>query len=467
MKRSIVFILTVILAVAFLVVTFQTVTGYGDDVSIAPEHIYGDPKRVEGITLELKTTCDNHMIWYTRHTAGDPGKTETEFIFNQNNIHQPEFVWDDFNFYISGGFGISTSGGSIDIGNSGWGKAVNQIAKEVENGQSLEKEILLEDYFDYYPMDYYSSIQTSMYWIDEHQDATRDSSYDSGSYGRWIQDFKFPVVSGAKGHVSLTKAEDGSIVELGVQIYDVGEAGFVTCIWEEGMYFAPVFTSFEGEPLTNGEFVEGYGLYHIPFTPRTDVEFVSDTSVYAAQFDHDNRELIYPLDSDDRVVAMEAGSDGRLHLILQEDGRYRYCALELENRTVTHQIDLMDAGEVLWKECEFFLDQGLIYVRSDSRIALLDVNGEPSLEFVVQVPEEVEMITPASVSYRNGTLYAAALDWVEREDETGLEYRSVKANYLAAIDAEGFGYFGYYYSDLIDRGHTYTYVSQDQIKILE
>jgi len=255
-------------------------------------------------------------------------------------------------------------------------------------------------------------------------------------------------------------------VELGVQIYDVGDTGMTTCVWDEGMYFAPVYTSYEGQPLPGGEYPMGYGLYHIPFQVDGNVEFHSETTKYAGRFDHDNMELIYPLEPEDLVVAM-AADDNVLHLIVREDGIFRYCTLDLAGRRVTHRIDLMEAGENVWCNYKFFLYEGLIYVRSGDQIALLDVSGEPSLEFIVSMPEEIEMSIPAAVRYRDGTLYATALEWVDREDKTGLEYRSMKANYLAAIDAEGLGYFGYYYSDLTDKGHSFAYISQDDICFVE
>lgn len=468
MKRSIVFILVLVLVASFLTGAYQTITGYGDDVTITPEHIYGDPKRVEGITTELRTTCDNHMLWYTRHTAGDPGRTETEYIFDQESIHEHDWeIRDEFQFHVAGGFGMSTSGGSIDVSGDGWGKVVRELAGTIGNGQTLEKEILLEDYFDYYPMDYYCSVRTPMYFVDEWHDTANGDSYDSGSYGRWNKEFKFPVVPGTKGHVTVTKNGVGNIVELSVQVYDVGDAGLTTCVWDEGMYFAPVYTNFEGQPLTNGEYVLGYGLYHIPFKADPSVEFHSEDTMYAGLFDHNNMELIYPMEPDDLVVAMAADDNGRLHLIVREDGIFRYCALDVAERTVTHRIDLMEAGEESWLNYKFFLYEGLLYLKYQDQIALLDIREEPSLEFILSKPEEFDMSMPTAACYRDGTLYLAALEWVEREDDTGLKYRSMKANYLAALDADGFGYFGYYYSDLTDNGHSFAYVSQDDISFVE
>lgn len=467
MKRCLIFILLLALCLGFLTGAYQTISGYGDDVTVTPEHVYGDPARVAGVVTELETQCDNHLLWATRHTAGDPGITETEFIFSQDNVNEFEWDWnDEFNFYISGGFGMSTSGGSIDVGSRGWGKVIRELAKDVPNGESLEKEILLEDYFEYYPMDYHVFIQTPMYYIDEYQDSTQALSYDSGSFDRWNQDFKFPVVPGDKGYVTLTKSQSGGIVEISVQIYDIGEAGFTTSIWDEGMYFVPGFRDYEGNPLTTGEYALGYGLYHIPFKVDGSVELHSETTQYAGVFDHDNMELIYPLDNDDLMVAMEADDQGVLHMILREDGLYRYCALDIESRTITHRIDLMEAGEELWCSYKFFLDQGLVYLHYEDQVALLEVGGEPSLEFLIEIPNGISLNLPDSVSYRDGTLYAAALDWVVRNEGEPDETWE-RGYYLAALDARGLGYFGYYFSSLKDNGHTYSYVWQNEVKIQE
>lgn len=463
MKRSIAFLLLVALAVGFLTCAYQTIGGYSDDVTVEVLHVHGDPERVDGVVMELETFFDSHLLWYTRHTAGDPGVTETKYVFSQDDIHEYEWDWDDeFNFYISSGFGISTSGGTIEMGTSGWGAIVSKIAKDVEAGQTVEKEILLEDYTDYYPMDYYANIQTPVYYIDEYRDSLQINAYDSGSFGWWYQNFRFPVQPGTTGQVSLTKSQDGGVVEVSVSLYDVGQASLITSIWDEGMYFAPVFTDYDGTPLETGEYLMGYGLYHIPFKVDGNVELHSETTLYAGAFDQDNVELIYPMDPDDIVVAMEADDAGRLHMVVREDGMYRYCALDIESRTITHRIDLMEAGEDLWCQYKFYLDQGLIYLQYMDQAALLDVTGEPKLEFIAQFPEDIELGMPESVSYREGTLYMAAMDWINLGED---QYE--KGYYLAALDAEGLAYLGYYFSSLKDNGHTYSYVNQNGVTILE
>ena len=464
MKRSIVFVLVVALGVGFLTGTYQTVSGYGDDISITVHPGYGDPSWVEGIRTELVTECDNHMLWNIVHTAGDPGTTQTSFTFSQENVN--EYSWtnrDEFNFHISGGFGVSTSGGSLDVGKDGWGKVVRDLAKDVKNGESLEKEILLEDYMDYYPMDYYVTIQTSMYWIDEYHDSLGSVTAESGSYGRWTQNFKYPVIPGSMGQVSVTKGEDGGIVQMHVSVYDMGNSGFITSVWEEGMYFAPVFTDYSGVPQVNGEYVMGYGLYHIPFKKDPGVEFHSDTTKYAGLFDHDNLELIYPLDPEDLVVAMEADERGILHLIVREEGVYRYCALDIEKSEILHKIDIMEAEEDIWCHYKFFLDQGLIYLQYSGKIALVAVGDEPSVEFVVEMPEGVSLALPESIRYREGILYSAALDWLDLDGDAYFD----RLYYLAAMDREGVRYVGYYQPTREGKGHTYAYISDNQIRILD
>ena len=79
MKRILAFVILLTLPLGFLIGAHKAVGGLQDDVTVTPTHVYGDPERVAGVSFRTLTTCGNHMWWYTDHTPGDPGVTETEF----------------------------------------------------------------------------------------------------------------------------------------------------------------------------------------------------------------------------------------------------------------------------------------------------------------------------------------------------------------------------------------------------
>lgn len=464
MKRVIAFLILLTVPIGFLTAAHKTVDGIQDDVFITPVHVYGDPKRVEGVTFQTLTTCGNHMWWYTGHTPGDPGATEAKFLFSQvgHGFFEREYVLRDFSLTTTGGMGMSTSGGDgLKFGEEGIGLLVNAVADKTPAGESREETLLLEDYFDYYPLDYWATFHTEDYCIDEmHESVRTNGTMDaweeaSGSYEQWIENFRFPIQTGDSMSITVGKDALGAIREIGINMDgsdNSAAVSFTTIAVKYGMYFSPMFQRWDGETIETGEYVYGHGLYYIPFKP---VGHTEGTPPWMT-FDFDGLEMVYSLESSDRLLAMEESADGQsLHLLANEDGRYIYCLFDIESRELISRTEIMaTTADARWA---FYPEQELLFLLAGGQMALVQTGGDSGVEFVTAWPEEAPWIVPSAVRYTDGILYGASLEWYEKEGSGVC---------LIACGPKGLGYMGYYISNLDGTGYNSAWINLESVEFV-
>lgn len=452
MRKTVIFLLILTIPIGFLLGAHKAIGALGDDVQITLIDAYGDGERIEGKRIRLLTTCGEHMWWYTDHTLG--GETQTQFHFSQEeqSFHEKAYQWFGFSLTSAASMGVYTSGGNgFRFDDVGMGRILNAVASRTEPGQTREETVLLEDYLDYYPLEYQADIQTERYSINESYSMTQHiTSNEGGTYGLekedygmcqdWMDRFRFPIQPGHAVKVSITRDEGGAVRDAGINVEGGSNAAcvdFINYIAEEGMYFSPVFQYGDGTPILTGEFPEGYGLYYIPYQPLESSVIFDENKMTEATFDYDALELVYPLDPADTLVAMEASADGSaLHLLTRENGTYFYSLLDFQSRRVVTKVEIME-GENGPGYC-FYPEQELLLVRTSGRAALVKLGEEARMEFAAPWPEDLAYSPPESVLYEDGVLYGAGLEYHEQE----------YALCLTVFDSGGLAYCGYYSTNL-------------------
>lgn len=471
MKRVIAFLILLTLPIGFLTGAHKAVNALQDDVVITASHVYGDPKRVEGIKIRTLTTCGDHMWWYTDHIPADPGTTEAKFHFSQkgHGFFDREHDWHDFTLTNTNGMGMSTSGGEgLEFVDEGMGLLINAVAQRTPPGESREEAVALEDYFDYYPLEYWVNFQAEDYYIDEMYDTIRmgnvypqGETLDGGGipncYLQWIENFRFPIQPGDTMNITVGKDEAGSVREIYVSANDVeigASVSFSTIAVKNGMYFSPVFQTWDGTAIETGEYVYGYGLYYIPFKP---VGHTEGTPPWVT-FDFDGLEMVYSLKSTDRLVSMEKSADGKsLHLLVNEGGAYVYCFFDIETRAMISRTEIMSTSEdANWA---FYPEEELLYILSGEKMALVGTGTDSRVELIADWPEEVSRIVPSAVCYREGVLYGTSLEWSKYENEG-------YGVCLIACDKDGLGYLGYYLSNLGGTGYNSAWINLESAELI-
>lgn len=445
MKRMIAFCLMLCAVAGFLLGAHTVADGLKDDVVITARHLCGDPARVEGVALQTLTTYGSYVWWDTSCIAGQTPVTDSRFHFSQKGLRlwEREERWREFSLGTSGGMGMSTSDSDgFSFGDWGLGPVVNAVAERTASGETREETLLLEDYMDYYPLDYWVEIETSQVMVqgvygvlDEENRYELDK--DEACYQRWTELFRFPVVSGDTVTISVSKGLNGAIMDVNVSLGSPdtpqkANVSFAYVVVEEGMFFYPLFQDTQGQPIGTGQYIYGNGLYYIPFRP---LEGVSGT-IQPSTFDFEALEMVCPLDSGSQLVELVESADGTcLHLLSQEENGYCYRLFDLSQKCATQSVSipLTDAMR------SFYPEQELLYLRSDEAQALVRTGAQASLEFVTTWPrEESWMNMPKVVQYRDGVLYGAVESWYETNqgvllmvcDETGLTYAGLYSSNL-------------------------------------
>lgn len=464
MKRVIAFLLLLTIPVGFLTGAHKAVDALQDDVVITVHPAYGDPKWVEGLTFRTLTTCGYHMWWYTDHTLGDPGVTQAKFHFSQegHGFFEREHDWLDFSLTTTNGMGMSTSGVGMEFENEGIGLLINEVAKDTLAGEYREVTVMLEDYYDYYPLEYWVNLQTEDYYMDENYDTVHNvGSLDmwgeaSGtSYEKWIENFKFPIQPGDNMTITVGKGANGGIQEIGINTDGndtSASVSFTTIPVKKGMYFSPVFQYWNGEVIENGEYVYGHGLYYIPFKPVGNTE---GTPPWVT-FDFDGLEMVYSLKPSDRLIAMEESADGtQLHLLTNESGKYVYCLFDMESRELLSRTEIMETKAAAnWA---FYPEENLLYILAGGKMGLVQMGEDSRVEFVTQWPEEASWIVPTTVHYADGVLYGTSVEWYEKVG---------RGVCLIACDKDGLGYLGYYTDNLNGTGYNSAWLNLESVEFV-
>lgn len=469
MKRVIAFLLILTIPVGLILGAHKAVDALRDDVTVQAETLWGDPALAEGLELELLTTCGNHMYWTTSYTAGET-ETDTEFFFTQDYHGMDEWNYSpgSFNFYITSGMGMSTSGGrGFELGDIPLGRLASAVAEKTEPGQTHTELLNLADYVDVYPMEYWSSIVTGRFVLDEQYDSVsgvEEIDQESGGYKTWMELFQFPVETGAKMEVTVGKTYDGAVVDLEFHLIDGPEASFISVVAEDGMYFAPVFRRFDGTPIETGRFPQGYGIYYIPMTYADGIDpaLVEEGELCAAKWDFENLKLVYPLNPGDDVAAMSLSEDGTvLHLIFRQENVYRYCAMDAATGEVLRQTEILTASaEERYCDYAIFEEEELLFLSCGVDYALVDISADCGVEFTLTKPEGMEMLPlPERILYREGKLCMTAKDW----------YGGSQGFALAVLSRDGVGYYGIYSTNLheTEQGYGSSYVNLEKVEFAQ
>ena len=77
MKKVIVFLLVIALAIGGIGAAHAAVTASQDDLVLYPTIQVGDPAVLEGLTAGLTFACGDHLRWHTDYPFG--GEAVTEF----------------------------------------------------------------------------------------------------------------------------------------------------------------------------------------------------------------------------------------------------------------------------------------------------------------------------------------------------------------------------------------------------
>lgn len=465
MRRILIFLLSLTIPTGFLIGAARATTPLQDDVTMEVEHICGDVSRVEGKQIRQLFSCGEHMKWETCYTAGEKDSLQTDFTFSQDAIAW-EYDWDTENvmFSVDGGGGVITGDpAGLELADNGVGVLIQAVADRTDPGKTRTETVKLEDYLTCYPMDYNVNIDTPFYWIWE----SYDSFYEQSGFQEvsgWNERFRFPLLPGAEMEITVYKNSGGNVCDISYHMIDCPEIGFTTYVTDVGMYFAPFFLDGAGNPVTTGQYIYGNGVYYIPFMDTGNESYSYNSAeyeivVHEGTFDFDNLRLVYGMEREDRIVAMEASEDGSvLNLLTMEDGTYYYTALDLGTGEVTYREKIMSPETVSTSEESYacYPEEEIMLLYAGKEMTVIRTGQNPGVEFSCTFPEDIYLNHPRSVLCENGQLFMAGID-----RDAGF--------YLAVCDKNGLGYYGRYTNSLrnIPSNYTNYFVAEEELAFVK
>ena len=381
MKKVLVFLLVMALAVGGIGFAHAAVTASQDDLVVYPTLEWGDMTALNGHTAGITFTCGDHLIWKTDYPFG--GEAKTEFIYHRKPIQPPStYRYSTMDVWLNGGMSSSVSGGFFSPRASEYGNLLDAVAKETPAGGSRTMTLRMADYVSHYLPDYQLRYEDDTRFCTEDADLyallIQEDSH-TGSFIPLMQAFRFPV---QENHIiSVTVQKDDADRMIGIELYPENgpELHFLSDISDQGVWFVPVFRDENGAPLPYDS-PRGHGIYFIPWR-HDDLYLWTEGRPEPVTLDVKKARLCYPLDENLRIEHMVIDAEaGTAQMLTLEDGQYflTTCDLESGRETARLAISPFDPDDGV-TSASFHREGEHLLLTIQSRIALTDAAGETLL----------------------------------------------------------------------------------------
>lgn len=472
MRRLIAFVIVLSCCAGLLSGAHGAVTEMEDALEFTQRVVYGDPSCLAGRTVGISIVCGSYMTWASEYTFGDPGSSETDFIFTQTpRAQESVYSQNELRITLPGGLGTSTSGGFTPSA-QGYGAMVRSVAALTPDGEEFAMSLKTADYLEEYTPTFYLNYESRKYTCCERMDLDNialgnEVGIGSNSYYAFNSAFRFPVQEDDITRISVAKDSQGSIVSVDFEMESSPYLDFISALNDSGCYALPIFRSYADETPLDAEYPDGYGIYYIPWKETGNTSgFVYEDGQQVTKaevsLDFANAVNIYPMDSDTMAYSMEVNEDAtKAWLLTEEDGISVVTVLDLANKTCLNRIALF-GGE---HDVSWILEEGLMVVYSETDMALLDTSGNGELIFTADI-SEYPQCRKYCISYE------PAVDVMEF-DGRDLILVSSRWEYdngafgAMVVNADGVQFLGEYDCSIFDGNNPgyYSYISIENVPI--
>lgn len=376
MKKVIVFILVVALALGGIGFAHAAVTAAQDDLVLYSTLEIGDMTALEGRTARITFTCGDHLIWKTDYPFG--GEADTEFTYDRAGIPEvPLQSRNELSAWLTTATYASTSG-SFALRAGGYGDMFRDAAACAEANGEFTTEVAVSDYLTYYLPEFDLSYEDEssrcqcMVTLPELIDG--ESFYEDVTiYDSFNAAFRFPVRE--TDRVKITVRKSGSAVNsLGFESVCVPELTIRSDVSAEGIWMIASFLDENGVPLPY-ESPAGHGIYFIPWKVVGQYQYTTTTKDNLAP-DFAHAELIFPLADDLIIQQLSIDSEAGLARILSAEGdSFVLTVYDLNARAVTARLEVLprDAGNP--GIVQFAEKNGYLLVTGQGNLALVDAGN--------------------------------------------------------------------------------------------
>lgn len=255
MKKSLwaAFVLAV-LAFGSLPFALARIRESGENIQIAEETLWGDLRAARGITLQVASHWEGHLLWTTRYSL-DSKKAESRFTFSPRQVSWDRTPQREAGLLFGTRNSIMAAAGDSQPDFRSYEKIIDAVAQRTRAGESHEETVRIGDYYAFYPMGF-SVDGSSVYY---------EGDFEQGC--AYLTDYFHIGTLEDKLKVQIEKDPKGNVVSIYAQIVP-GDKAFGICsasaFCENGFYYACYLENPDtGETVDRGQ---NRGIFYFPYS---------------------------------------------------------------------------------------------------------------------------------------------------------------------------------------------------------
>lgn len=375
MKKSILFILLLIVSIGSVSVLSSTVYKEHNDVTFKETVLYGDSSVAEGLHVLRKSRYLENIYWDTSVELGAVIETDTTHSFypTMQTYEYPEphdglemqtnFITDMYESDYLRGLSL----------------AYKEALDSLEPGAKKEFTVYLKDYVEYYDFDVFYDFPNYFTWsfntggivnpviYEQYDDPQLDDNWALKNY------FKIPVLDDATHTFTMEKASIGHNIynSYNDNHYNINP---ICALSEDMCYFIISSKSFNGDIVDLSLLPDGYGIFAFPYN--------SNGREFTDALEIDKLSVVYPLDPDINRIRLEINDD-KTHLLVYsiENNQIWLSVIEIASMKEVQKLMIYECRENY--RPPFSYDNGLIIVDdyTEDRITLFTENENHLFEF--------------------------------------------------------------------------------------
>jgi hypothetical protein len=348
-KSLILILLLLVLSAVGICYAHSSVNSAKDAVELTETTLIGDVSAAKGLSVNLRSHYQNHLFWDTTLLPGQ--LPTTEFLFSQSEIKEKmKRDYRGVQIYLSTNMGASSNGNIelFDANTGGMAAIFKDVASRTENGTTNREIVFIKDYYDFYPMGIEFDLPGNYHtWMDSsleqeiNSDNATTAKRDISILEEMENYFRFPVLEEHQLEITITKDDDGNVVELNSSTVDGSNVWFdvINANINDSYYFAISAKTQENLLLDYSYVPGGYGIYRLPVAT---IEEPIEVTI-------DDMDMVYPLASTEQILVFKPNADKtKLLLVVQEKNSYILKILDGKTAQELQRIPLMDAHEEYW-----------------------------------------------------------------------------------------------------------------------
>nr|WP_296488252.1 hypothetical protein [uncultured Acetatifactor sp.] len=339
-----------IMILSLIVLPFagRKVNGEREGIVITQEILSGDPAAAEGITLELATHWNGHLLWNTEYTIGSGEQAKSSFTFSSEEVrwNRMERKRAYVHHLAGAGYGSAATytGAAVNPEDFPMSEIIQAAAGRTNPGETHMEMVRIGDYAELYPLDFGMEGGSVEYGGDYNENV------------RYLTEL-FHISTG-EDHVEITteKNGEGTLTAVSSRMASDEEAlrfaiAGTSAFGEAGCYYAyECESSADGRVADRGQ---NSGIFYQPFERGDGWVSVDVTRM--------RKVCGIPEQTIPEGMLLDQ-ENGRLYLEVRGEEEYRLCIYRLdgENLILTQDIpirrnDILTedaaAGEkIMWNE---------------------------------------------------------------------------------------------------------------------